>query len=258
MTWIPSVSLGSNAEELSPGVIVERRRLFWLPVAAAGLLLGRGTARGESTPGQPGEDGKGLTWEEFIAECVPAANELYESEDLNEDAYLYQVASFAARLTEIPNDQLGVFGNLEPKVEFGLSHRGTPFIVLQWRMEPGAILPALCHPNTAVCTLAVEGEARIRNFEIEGEAPAYNSGSRASFLLRETHNEILIPGRVNRLSTTQDNIHYFQASSQGARGIDITTGFGGDGTFSFIDFEPDKPKDAGKRLFEAVWIGSKL
>ena len=96
MTWIPSVSLGSNAEELSPGVIVERRRLFWLPVAAAGLLLGRGTARGESTPGQPGEDGK------------------------------------------------------------------------------------------------------------------------------------------------------------------ITTDFGGDGTFSFIDFEPDKPKDAEKRLFEAVWIGSKL
>ncbi len=136
MTWIPeSVSLESDADELSPGVI--------------------------------------------------------------------QVASFAARLTEIPNDQLGVFGDLEPN-------------------------------------------------------PAYNSGSRASFLLRETHNEILTPGRVNTLSTTRDNIHYFQASSQGARGIDITTGFGGDGTFSFIDFEPDKPKDARERLFEAVWIGSKL
>ena len=193
-----------------------------------------------------------------MAECVPAAKELYQSEDLNEDAYLYQVASFAARLTEIPNDQLGVFGDLEPKVEFGLSYRGSPFIVVQWRMEPGAILPAHCHPNAAVCTLAVEGEARIRNFEIEGEAPVHNSGSRASFLLRETHNEILTPGRVNTLSTTRDNIHYFEASTAGARGIDITTGFGGDGTFSFIDFEPDKPKDAGKRLFEAVWIGSKL
>ncbi len=256
MTWIPKgVCLESGDDELSPGVILERRRLFWLPIAAAAIVFNRGIARGESTAG---EEETGLTWEEFLKECVPAAKELYETEDVNEDAYLYRIASFAARIAEVPSHELGAFGNLEPKVEFGVSHRGSPFFVVQWRMEPGAILPAHCHPNAAVCTLAVEGEARIRNFEIEGDAPAYNSGSPTTFLIRETHNEILTPGRMNTLSTTRDNFHYFEASSQGARGIDITTGFGGDGTFSFIDFEPDKPKDAGKGLFQAVWIGSKL
>lgn len=255
MTWIPGVSLGSTAENVSSGVVVERRRLLWLPVAAAGLLLGRETARGESRGSRSKE---GLAWEEFLAACVPSAKRLYESDDFDEDTYLYHIATFAARLTEIPNQELGDFGNLEPSVETGLSHRGFPFIVIQWRMEPGAILPAHCHPDTAVCTLAVEGEARIRNFEIEGEAPAHNSGSGASFLMRETHNDILTPGRINTLSTTRDNIHCFEASTAGARGIDITTPFGGDGSFSFIDFDPDKPRDGARRLFEAVWIGSKL
>ena len=283
MTWIPhrfrentTVSEHeSPGTELAPGVVIERRRLLWIPaVSAAALVLGQagrllandpssidsepeGAADPKSTP-RAGEGSGTMTWNDFLEDCIPVAQGLRDSDDLIQDAYLYRIASFAARIDRVPGSKLGAFGGLDPKVEFGVSHRGRPFFVVEWRMEPGAILPAHCHPTGAVCTVGLEGEARLRNFEIEGNAPAYDSGSKETFRIRETHNEILTKGRINTLSISRDNIHYFQASRQGARGIDITSGFGGDGSFSFIAFEPDKPVEPERKIFEATWIGSKL
>jgi hypothetical protein len=53
---------------------------------------------------------------------------------------------------------------------------------------------------------------------------------------------------VGMEGATRDNIHYFEAGDAGARGLDITTAYGGDGRFSFVAFQPDKP----------VWTGMKL
>jgi hypothetical protein len=80
-------------------------------------------------------------------------------------------------------------------------------------LEPGAILPPHCHPNASVCTVGIAGEARIRNFEIVGQAPEF--AARQAFRVRETHN-------------------------------------GPNFSFSFLELE-NKPVDAEQRLFEAVW-----
>jgi hypothetical protein len=111
-------------------------------------------------------------------------------------------------------------------------------------------LPPHCHPNASVCTLGIEGEARIRNFEIAGEAP--NFSSKETFRVRETHNEIIAPGRLNTLSALRDNIHTFQAGKQGARGIDISTYHGPDVGFSFLNIA-DKPRDSERWVYEAAW-----
>jgi len=84
---------------------------------------------------------------------------------------------------------------------FAPSFRGTPFFIIQWRIEPGVVFPAHNHPNASVCTLGYEGEVRLRNFEIVGEAPAYDS--KKTFRVRETHDETIERGRINTLSPSR-------------------------------------------------------
>jgi hypothetical protein len=247
--------------ELAPGVTIERRSVLWLPaIAAVATLLGRQPRLSADDAGTKpaGEDGR-LGWGEFLKEARAIASELVKDRSgPGQDAYLQRLGALAVRLKSAPATKLFPFGKLDPKVEFAPSFRGSPFVIIQWRMHPGAVLPAHCHPGSSVCTLGLEGEARLRNFEVEGPAPAFNSGSDKAFLIRETHSQLIRPGRLNTLSAVRDNIHYFEAGPDGARGIDITTTYDGDGSFSFVAFDPDRPKDARRRTFEASWKGMKL
>jgi hypothetical protein len=277
MTWVlnhstwndfSSTSSGDHEEpgtEIAKGVLIERRSILWLPaLAAATVLFGRSRlfaaddSRTSSTQatGKDSPAGNQLGWDDFVSQCVPVAKEMFkDSSAAGQDAYLNRVAALAVRIRAAPDTKLFAFGKLDPKVELNLSYKGFPFIVVQWRMHARAILPAHCHPQFSVCTLGLEGEARLRNFEVQGDAPAFDSGSAKTFLIRETHNQILTPRRTSTLSPSRDNIHYFEAGASGARGIDITTGYGGAGNFSFLAFDPEKPKDAKQRLFEAAWTG---
>lgn len=83
-----------------------------------------------------------------------------------------------------------------------------------------------------------------------GNAPEFSS--KKSFRVRQTHDEIIAAGRINTLSPSRDNIHRFEAGKKGARGIDITTLHGAEMGFSFVDIE-DKPVDAERRIYEAIW-----
>jgi hypothetical protein len=273
MTWIAALPPESDetghepGAELAPGVLLERRSLLWMPALAAAALLFDGLRLRADTDGGSGANSKtgkdplptgSLEWEEFLKQCVPVAKEMFvDSSAAGQDAYLNRVAALAVRLRAAPSTKLGVFGRLDPKVEFGLSYKGFPFIVVQWRMEAGAVLPAHCHPQFSVCTLGLEGEARLRNFDVRGEAPAFDSGSSKSFLIQETHNQVLRPRSTSTLSASRDNIHHFEAGTEGARGIDITTSYGGSGNFSFVAFDTDKPRDPKRRIFEAAWTGQK-
>jgi len=245
--------------EVSAGVIVERRRLFWLPAIAALPLMPKPLLAQEvakkpeiasaSLPLQPGE----LGWDEFLKQSLPPAEQLHsDSSAQGQDAYLHWMALMASRLRleTIPQSKLGKFKEFEPALFFGPSFRGKPFFIIEWRMEPGAYLPPHCHPNASVCTLGIEGEARIRNFEIVGRAPEFKSPK--PFRVRETHDEIIAPGRINTLSAVRDNIHTFQAGKTGARGMDISTYHGDDIGFSFLEVA-SKPADAEQHVFEAVW-----
>jgi hypothetical protein len=268
MTWLADLEVlckdhGADDEapgaEMAPGVLVERRAVLWLPLAAAAAFLWKPpqlNAAGEKPPSS--EDPGRLTWDEFLRRSVPVAKEMFkDASPEGKDAYLLRIASLAVRLQGAPKNRLGAFGGLKPKVEFGPSYRGLPFFIIQWRMEPHAILPAHCHPQASVCTVGLEGEARLRNFEVEGDAPAFNSGSKKSFHIRETHSQVIGPRRVSTLAPSRDNIHYFEVGPEGARGLDITTMYGGTGDFSFVAFEPNKPKDPVRRIFEASWTGRK-
>ena len=194
-----------------------------------------------------------LGWSEFLAQCVPVAEKLHRDPSrAGQDAYLYWLASMIARVRskEVPRARLGRFGGFEPPVHFGVSFRGQPFFIVEWWLEPGATLPPHCHPNASVCTLGIEGEARIRNFEIVGPAPDFSS--RRTFEVRQTHDDLITPGRLNTLSALRDNIHTFRAGRKGARGIDISTYHGPDIGFSFLDIAATA-SDPARRVHEAAW-----
>ena len=191
-----------------------------------------------------------LLWDDFIKQSVPIAQQLIADPGFSVDEYLYRIGSLATRLQEIPNTTLGSYKTVDPRVWFGPSFRGSPFFIIQWRMEPGAVLPPHNHPNASVCTLGFEGEVRLRNFEIIEEAPDY--ASKKTFRVRETRSETLTAGRIGTLSPMRDNIHCFKVGKEGARGIDINTLHGKINNFSFLDVS-EQPVDSEKRIFEAVW-----
>ena len=192
-----------------------------------------------------------LAWDDFLKQSVPVAQQLIANPAFSVDEYLYRIGSLATRLKEIPSSPLGSYKTVDPRVWFGPSFRGTPFFIIQWRMEPGAFLPPHNHPNASVCTVGYEGEVRLRNFEIVGEAPAYDS--KKTFRVCETHNQTMTHGRISTLSPTRDNIHCFQVGKAGARGIDINTLHGKMGAFSFLEISKT-PVDSERPIYEAAWI----
>lgn len=249
--------------EIAPGVFIERRfflRSSLIAAATALLLSSREAANAvqatdahndslESAEAAALISSGSLSWEEFISEAVPVAQQLLKENGTDFDNYLYRIASIAVRLRAAPETKLYPLG-VVPDINLAPSYKGPPFAVIQWKMEAGAIFPPHNHPNYSVCTVGLEGEARIRNYEVLGEAPAFSS--KKSFRVRQTHDEFIAAGRVNTLSPARDNIHRFEASRQGARGIDITTLHGAELGFSFIEMA-DKPLDAGQRIYEAAW-----
>jgi hypothetical protein len=258
-------TLEQSKTEIADGVRETRRRMFWLPLIAAPIVLTRVSSviankmrwqRSEATTATTPQSS--LDWDSFVKQCLPVAQELHkDSSASGQEAYLHWLASMIARarIAEIPKAKLGRLGTLEPSVSFGVSYRGFPFFIVEWKLEPGAFLPPHCHPNASVCTVGLEGEARIRNFEILGAAPEFSS--RKSFLVRETRDELIAPGRIHTLSSVRDNIHTFQAGPTGARGIDISSYHGPDVGFSFLDIA-SKPKEPVTRTFEAAWKGQSV
>lgn len=254
----PTIENGKEVE-VFPGVI-ERRHFFRGSVATAAAVLALAatpkTFLAQTPPGETRVMESKLAWDDFLKLAVPLAQQLIVDPAFSVDEYLYRIGSLATRLKEIPDSALGSYTAVDRRVWFGPSFRGSPFFIIQWRMEPGAVLPPHNHPNASVCTVGYEGEVRLRNFEIVGETLDY--ASKKTFRVRETHNETMTRGRINTLSPSRDNIHYFQVGKEGARGIDITTLHGKNAGFSFLDIS-EKPADVEKRIFEASWsnIGRK-
>ena len=243
-----------NEVEVFPGIHERRYFLRSSLATIAAIVALRATSKSllAQTPiKSTGTAGVGeLAWDEFLKQSVPMAQQLIADPAFSVDEYLYRIGSLATRLKEIPNSALGSYKTVEPRVWFGPSFRGSPFFIIQWRMEPGALLPPHNHPNASVCTLGVEGEVRLRNFEIIGEAPDY--ASKKAFRVRETRNEMMSHRRISTLSPLRDNIHCFQVGSEGARGIDINTLHGKTNDFSFLDISKT-PVDSDMRIFEAAW-----
>ena len=122
---------------------------------------------------------------------------------------------------------------------------------VQWRMDPNTVYQAHNHPNYNGMTLGLSGECRMRNFDYVGPKTEYSS--KAIFLIRETQDTVLRPGRVTSMMTrTRDNIHELHAGPDGITGLDIFTRMGPAEGFALLSVR-SKPQDEAKRIYEAAW-----
>lgn len=197
---------------------------------------------------------KRIAFEEFTTACEErvAARERDSSADA--ESLLLELAELGSRLDEasVPRPALRAFGGLDPQVAFGPLHRSTGFVVIQWQLEAHARLPTHSHTPVDVLSLCLAGECWVEHFEIVGEAPT--TGAEGEFSLRETHAQLLRPGRASSLTPERDAIHAFQAGPRGALGIDLNIPRTAGGDWSTIEHSP-VGGDAFARLHRARWTG---
>lgn len=242
-------STATEDEAIAPGYVIERR--FFIrsaSVATAALAF----ASPDRIFARDSRADASVDFESFVRECAELAKSAQQETSLNEEAHIFRLSAAASRLrlTSVPKGKLGAFAGLSPPVEFGPLKIAVPLAIIQWRLAPGATLPAHNHNPADVISLCLEGECTVRHFDIVGSAPDYSS--KQSFLVRESRNDLLTPGRMSSLSTVRDNIHTFHAGKDGAMGIDINSILPGDKPFSFLDIA-EKPRDPQNRVYDAVW-----
>jgi len=233
-----------------PGLRVERRCFLAATARAltlAGLLPGSAYARLGASDS--------VSFDEFLAEVLPEARRLVaDTSTEGQDTYLKTLARHAAKLGEAPQPEWKDSGqSLKPGTFIGanLGPDGAstdPFVVLHWRMDPGTRIEAHAHTHGNVCTLGLEGEVLVCNFEMQASRDFDVSGS---FAAKRTVRQTLGRGSVNLVSLDRNYVHGTIAGPQGGRGLDITT-----------RIKPRRPgvpylrlekRRAGTDFFDAVW-----
>jgi hypothetical protein len=137
----------SNEVEVFPGIYERRHFLRGSLVTIAAIVALRATPKTllAQTPikstGTSVTDG--LAWDDFLKQSLPIAQQLLADPAFSVDEYLYRIGSLATRLKEIPDTALGSYKTVEPRVWFGPSFRGSPFFIIQWRMDLSVLFNGL-------------------------------------------------------------------------------------------------------------------
>ncbi len=235
--------------EVADGVVIERRSVLWLSAGAvASLLFGGARLRAQDPRPQPGTPRKGLTFEQFLEEALPLARRVVASKGEDEEAYLLTIAAALSRLQDpgAPiREAMREFTrvNRQPEERFPLS-------AVAMRLEPGKGFSHHDHLNYDGVIMGLSGEVRIRNYDPVGEVPAIDSKS--TFAIRQTRDDLILPGRFSTLGRTRENIHDLVAGKEGARVLDVFTFFSTDATSRYLDVDP-QPRDAELRIHDASW-----
>jgi len=224
-----------------PGFQITRRSVLELSVLAS--WLGHAARASESR----------FDFAAFGAACEDLVKEHLDQGALPE-ALLLRLAEAGARLDppSVPRPSLGAFGSYDPKIYFGPVRRAPSLIMIEWKLEPNAVLPAHNHTPGLVLSLCIEGECWLQHFELAGDAP--EPGEAGAFRIRKTRAQLLRPGHATSLTPERDNIHTFRAGPRGALGIDLNIPLPGAGDWSMIAYEEGSPQGF-EELHDARWTG---
>jgi predicted metal-dependent enzyme (double-stranded beta helix superfamily) len=234
------------------GVRVQRRAVLnGLWAAPAALALAR-WSHGRQEGAAPGPI------DEFLGEWSERAAALTAAEEPNEDAQLHELCAALSRLApaSFPPRAMNAFEG--DGMTTGPVHHAAPFLVLEVELDPGAVIRAHNHVGWNFASLCVEGEASVRHFELDGEAPEPGVLER-EFTVREVSSALLTPGRTSTLTRTRANMHWFRAGEAGAKLLDFGIQFsdpgGGPTTFSVLEYDAE-PRDRERRTHTARWLGN--
>lgn len=259
MSWFQDDCILSDErpqEGVADGVLLQRRSFFRLSAAtiAAGLAASCATVAGGKGAGTALLDepptGETLDLAEFMAQMSPRAKQFIASGGALEEAYLMSVGELMARLETPTYDQ--AMGATQAHVESRRSV-GAPleFVAVMFQLEPGKGFPHHDHRNYNGVILGVEGEVHIKNYDFVNGSVVPPEG--ATFQIRQTRDERILPGRFSTLGTSRDNIHVVTAGPEGATVLDVFTFMTEDAKSYDMDVEAE-PRDAERGIFDATWV----
>ena len=237
---------------VADGVRLARRGVLWLSAGAVGAVLSGGHALAQATATAPAQADPGLDLEPldmgaFLRTVYPLAKAQVESGGKGEETYLLSVAMAMSRLTA-PGTKVR-----EEMRAFREAHAADgarfPLAVLSLDLEPGGGFRHHDHRDYNGVILGLEGEVRVRNFDILAEGlPAKGE----TFQVRETRDDLILPGRFSTLGRTRENVHDLVAGPEGGRVLDLFT-FYEAGARSYWMEVDEKPRDAERRIHDAAW-----
>jgi len=246
-------------ETVAEGVLLERRSL--LRVSAAAIVAGLSAscfapsgskspqdAAPAPTPEVPRTDGS-LDITEFLTEMHPRAQRFIASGGEREEAYLMSIGELMARLqTPTPTEsRSAVQGFL---ADHPSESGAMEIMVVMFQLEPGKGFAHHDHRDYNGVILGVEGSAHLTNYDILGDDPVPPKGE--TFQIRQTRDDVLLPGRFSSLATTRENVHELIAGPDGATVLDVFTFLGKGAGSHFMDVE-STPRDAERRIYDASW-----
>lgn len=255
-----------RGEEISPGVVVERRTILRFGVAAAGLaaVSGLGLAgcasrakdSGNLTNTRGTKPTRAASADEFVAAVMPQARALIAAPAPDEEAYLAAVTALLARVEPPPEWQMFPAGK---GWEMDNIAYYPPIVLMQIKMAPKSVIHLHDHRHYNGVLLATQGAARCRNFDIvqpdgkrldiaAGEVP----GKGEDFLIRQNADTVLRPRQLSTLTRDRDNIHHVEAGDEGATLVDFFTHFSPKARSYELAWD-GKAYDEAKGLYKVAW-----
>lgn len=252
-------------EEISPGVVVNRRTILRFGLSAAGLaMLGglagcvsprSGASRQDAQSSTPSQRGAASV-DDFMAHVMPQARALIAAPAPDEEAYLAAVSTLLARVEAPPKWRPSPKRNGRSSDSIAYY---PPVVFLQIQMAPNAVIHLHDHRHYNGILLATKGSARCRNFDIvqengkqldiaAGEVPAKGE----DFLIRQSTDVVLRPRQFSTLTRDRDNIHHVEAGDQGATLLDFFTHFSPKARSYGLEWG-GKPYDKANRLYRVAW-----
>lgn len=259
MSWFGSddVLLDEQPREaVADGVTLERRSLLRLSAAtvAAGLAAacaGPRSRRAELAEPQaltPAEADGTLDISEFLAEMHPRAQRFIASGGEREEAYLMAVGELMARLeATTPEEVRSTMRSFAERQQDGGARE---IWVVMFALEPGKGFSHHDHRDYNGMILGVDGSAHVTNYDILGPDAVPPEGT--TFQIRQTRDDIILPGRFSSLGSRRENVHELVAGPDGAVVLDVFTYLKPGARSYFMDVDPD-PRDAEKRIYDATW-----
>lgn len=236
-------------DEVADGVFVERRSVLWLSAASVAALIGGApAARAQQGTKTPGSGSRKLSFQQFLDQVYPLTKKLVASDGKDEQAYLMTVAAAMSRIAD-PAASLR-----STMRDFMRKHREDgkrfPLAAVSLRLRPGRGFTHHDHRDYNGVIMGIEGEVRVRNYDILGEDLVPPDGK--TFQIRETRDDLILPGRFSTLGRRRDNVHDLVAGPDGGRVLDVFTYFEKGARSFFLDVEK-KPRDAERRVYDAAW-----
>lgn len=254
-------------EEISPGVVVTRRTILRVGLAAGGLaaLGGLGavgcTSSSAGAPTRresaaPRDRAAQAALDEFVARVMPQARALIAAPEPDEEAYLAAVTKLLARV-DAPPTWRPPRENADWSVDTFAYY--PPIVLMQIEMKPKSVITLHDHRHYNGVLLATQGTTRCRNFDIvqpdgkhldiaAGQVPANGE----EFLIHQTSDVVLRPREFSTLTRDRDNIHEVEAGDDGATLVDFFTHFSPRARSYELAWD-GKAYDEAKQLYKVSW-----